>query len=945
MSGVHLERLESVDNTCPVCHDIYEIYAVGPCDHPVCYRCSTRMRVLCEQMDCPICRSTMPQVAFVYKKQLFRNINLRNCIPNRKYKIFYDDEKVEERFSELLEFRCKICRNRDPEKTFAQLQTHMRREHELFACDLCVANLKIFPIQRKFYTRKTLAVHRRVGDEDDKSYKGHPLCEFCDVRYNDKDELLKHLRKDHFFCHFCDQQGSNAYYDQYPDLAKHFSESHFLCTEGECANLSTRFTHAFASDIDLKAHKAATHGKNMSKAQSREARTIELDFQRLPRRQNNRGGVFNRRWAKISAILFIYLFFRLLRDREFDVDLHRALEESKELVNSQAKPFEVEPVPDPVHDFPTLNGSIVPAYVTSAVSYSRQPKTLEEDFPILSNPNSTLSGNKNNLQAPIKQYSSLVNPPVDKKPLAPAQKESKPVSLGSVSRAPRERWSTTVPKITEDEYPALGAGVTTNDLVSNSANSSSNWIKVGKPVGIVHAKKTTYALDNNSPFKFTHTLKTSVKDENDFPCLDSGGSRGNKVFPFTEKLKLTNGSSDSKIKKPKSEKYDDAMFELPESYYTSFESSSEKQADSALEAFTVVEKRKTTVPSSKSFNDFPELPSRENKVSVTSVSGYDKKKINKKKKENKSSFQPKSAPSQEINASLNEIAQALVKGSTKQDEKHGSVLARKLPKPTDWFDNPQVEAAETIQQPKKVEKSPPLRLSGLSLTSPPFKVDDNFPSLHAMSTSVQQPKPPPGFSAEPLSPVIKVTSPIPAPPGFKIPPSTPPGFIPSAVYIQPVGFKERNLKLVGDIRQALAVVEQGFDSFKALSAQFRQGATDASHYYFSCQALMGDEKFVNIFPELLALLPDIGKQQELWKVHQASIGRTSKSSSGTLGTGEVETPSTAHWLAAETISQCYICGQVILRHDSVDHQRQHTGFIDFSSLGTTVSNASGVVCK
>lgn len=57
-----IERSESVDNTCPVCHDVIEIYAVGPCDHRVCYRCSTRMRVLCEQMDCPICRSHMPQV-------------------------------------------------------------------------------------------------------------------------------------------------------------------------------------------------------------------------------------------------------------------------------------------------------------------------------------------------------------------------------------------------------------------------------------------------------------------------------------------------------------------------------------------------------------------------------------------------------------------------------------------------------------------------------------------------------------------------------------------------------------------------------------------------------------------------------------------------------------------------------------------------------------------
>ena len=35
------------------------------------------------------------------------------------------------------------------------------------------------------------------GDPDDTSHRGHPLCKFCDERYLDNDELLKHLRRDH----------------------------------------------------------------------------------------------------------------------------------------------------------------------------------------------------------------------------------------------------------------------------------------------------------------------------------------------------------------------------------------------------------------------------------------------------------------------------------------------------------------------------------------------------------------------------------------------------------------------------------------------------------------------------------------------------------------------------------------------------------------------------
>lgn len=57
------ERTESIGDTlCSVCHERTEIYAIGQCDHPICYRCSTRMRVLCNQMYCPICRGDLPQV-------------------------------------------------------------------------------------------------------------------------------------------------------------------------------------------------------------------------------------------------------------------------------------------------------------------------------------------------------------------------------------------------------------------------------------------------------------------------------------------------------------------------------------------------------------------------------------------------------------------------------------------------------------------------------------------------------------------------------------------------------------------------------------------------------------------------------------------------------------------------------------------------------------------
>lgn len=68
---------------------------------------------------------------------------------------------------------------------------------------------QVFTHERRYYDRKKLAEHRRVGDEDDRSHKGHPLCEFCDERFFDNDELIRHLRKEHYFCHFCEADGIN----------------------------------------------------------------------------------------------------------------------------------------------------------------------------------------------------------------------------------------------------------------------------------------------------------------------------------------------------------------------------------------------------------------------------------------------------------------------------------------------------------------------------------------------------------------------------------------------------------------------------------------------------------------------------------------------------------------------------------------------------------------
>lgn len=49
-------------NLCVVCCEEYEFYAIGSCDHAVCFRCCVRMRVLGNEKYCPVCRTDLDKV-------------------------------------------------------------------------------------------------------------------------------------------------------------------------------------------------------------------------------------------------------------------------------------------------------------------------------------------------------------------------------------------------------------------------------------------------------------------------------------------------------------------------------------------------------------------------------------------------------------------------------------------------------------------------------------------------------------------------------------------------------------------------------------------------------------------------------------------------------------------------------------------------------------------
>ena len=79
---------ESGEELCSVCSEVLAVHAIGACSHSICYRCSTRMRVLCDQMYCAICRADLPQVcSSIVCIDLFVYIRYSQSVYNYKWNL------------------------------------------------------------------------------------------------------------------------------------------------------------------------------------------------------------------------------------------------------------------------------------------------------------------------------------------------------------------------------------------------------------------------------------------------------------------------------------------------------------------------------------------------------------------------------------------------------------------------------------------------------------------------------------------------------------------------------------------------------------------------------------------------------------------------------------------------------------------------------------------
>ncbi|XP_019568669.2 E3 ubiquitin-protein ligase ZNF598 isoform X3 [Rhinolophus sinicus] len=825
--------------SCVLCCGDLEATALGRCDHPVCYRCSTKMRVLCEQRYCAVCREELRQVVFGKKLPAFATIPLHQLQHEKKYDIYFADGKVFALYRQLLQHECPRCPELPPFGLFGDLEQHMRKQHELFCCKLCLKHLKIFTHERKWYSRKDLARHRMQGDPDDTSHRGHPLCKFCDERYLDNDELLKHLRRDHYFCHFCDSDGAQDYYSDYAYLREHFREKHFLCEEGRCS--TEQFTHAFRTEIDLKAHKTACHSR--SRAEARQNRQIDLQFSYAPRHsRRNEGLIGGEDYEEVD---------RYNRQGRAGRAGGRGAQQSRR--GSWRYKREEE------------DREVAAAIRASVAAQQQQQETHRnedrEEGSRLKKEEAGVRGPEEprGLRRPLRTQGEG---PGTKEASAngPVSQEAFPATSPAAAATLQRGRST----FQEDDFPALVSSISKPSTAPTSLisawNSSSSSKKVAQPTPGAQA-----AGRGSQP-----------------PRKAGKGGKGSKKGG------------------------------LPPA-----EDEEEEDSRTGLTA--------------------QELRSGPTTVAVSSLlalaSGQNFTKVGKKKKMGSEKLGAASPP-------------------PLPPDKNGPPGAEQAPMaraegPVAVIVNGHTEGLASVRSVPKEPPGLPRPLGPLPCPTP----QEDFPALSGPCPPRMPP--PPGFSTVVL---LKGTAP-PPPPGLVPPVSKPPpgfsGLLPSShsacvsststttkaprltpapqAYLVPENFRERNLQLIQSIKDFLQSDEARFSEFKNHSGEFRQGVISAAQYYKSCRDLLG-ENFQKIFNELLVLLPDTAKQQELLSAHRDFRGRERPP-----GTKAKKNKKSA-WQASTRQAGldccvCPTCQQVLAHGDVSSHQALHAaGDDDFPSL-------------
>lgn len=240
-----------------------------------------RIRMLCNQLDCPFCRTRLDRVVYSSDPSAVYEDAIRtpHALPPSLGAVAADERAADE-VARVLELRCCVC-SAAPFARIALLRDHLAQAHELTFCPVCLGGRRVFVSEQRVYARSELQAHYRgTVAEDVPGLAVHPVCTFCRQRLFDDDAMLEHLYVQHEQCSACRQLGRPlVFMPNYDRLLEHFRAEHFLCEDAAC--LADRYI-VFANELDLRAHQLARHADadgRVRRSCDRQMRNIDRLFE------------------------------------------------------------------------------------------------------------------------------------------------------------------------------------------------------------------------------------------------------------------------------------------------------------------------------------------------------------------------------------------------------------------------------------------------------------------------------------------------------------------------------------------------------------------------------------------------------------------------------------------------------------------------------------------
>ena len=261
MAEPFVERIHRVLNgastvDCSLCYEPTSFVGLGKCGHAeVCWLCVVRLRWICKDEACAICKHPLDTVEIVSVDGNSPADGLTTLldgvrVPNASLL----PEAVRLR-SYICPFPCGDASTTFHFKSLRDLQTHLKRDHDgLVFCAICLDNRQCFLPEQTLYSPGALTNHLKAD---------HAGCDFCrGEKFYSTDELLAHMQMEHFKCVVCERLDyRNEYYANFETLNTHSTESHFPCDYPECRE--QRFV-VFMDEDELRLHGTEKHGRPLA---------------------------------------------------------------------------------------------------------------------------------------------------------------------------------------------------------------------------------------------------------------------------------------------------------------------------------------------------------------------------------------------------------------------------------------------------------------------------------------------------------------------------------------------------------------------------------------------------------------------------------------------------------------------------------------------------------